>query len=94
MSHLTSLCEILEWQVRLGLTYCPPQSNEFFFLLIICAVLVANMEFHNTCKIGAKIGLASSIGKDAGTQESCIAKLDAFGDETNAGPKTKPMAWW
>lgn len=57
-------------------------------------MLVANMDPHNTCKIGAKIGLGASIGKDAGTQESCIPKLDSFGDETNASPKYKPMAWW
>jgi hypothetical protein len=38
--------------------------------------------------------LGMPIDKAAATPTPCIAKLDPFGDESDAGLKYKSMTWW
>lgn len=53
------------------------------------------MDPPNTCKTGiADYELGLPIDKAAATPTPCIAKLDPFGDESDAGLKYKTMTWW
>ncbi|OOQ86180.1 amino acid transporter [Penicillium brasilianum] len=53
------------------------------------------MDPPNTCMTGiADYELGLPIDKAAATPTPCIAKLDPFGDESDAGLKYKTMTWW